>query len=188
MSDALAVQIARSFSSVESLKQTMVATAETMFGPGFVWLVALKTDHNRTPNLKLLNTYLAGTPYPEAHYRRQSRDMNTEDNMLKPGQLAPAFMADGGRETPLYGSQSSGRRMMDPMGGGFQSHTKVPGSPDSEPLLCVSTWPHVYLEQFGVAGKREYLEKWWDYVNWSDVDRKLRAISDTKFYHRNTTR
>lgn len=45
-----------------------------------------------------------------------------------------------------------------------------PGAVSVTPVLCVSTWEHVYLHDYGVGGKQEYLKRWWDAINWGEVD------------------
>ena len=173
--------ITNSFSSFESLRQTMIATADTMFGPGFVWLVLHKNStHDSSPQLKLLNTYLAGSPYVGAHWRKQAVDMSTTDNLLRPGETAQHYAERTEQITPAYGFQNSGLPNAT-KSETFQSRSKgpaVPGSAIIEPLLCVNTWPHVYLEQFGVAGKREYLETWWESINWQLVWSQCERVYD----------
>ena len=44
-----------------------------------------------------------------------------------------------------------------------------PGGEDLEILLGVNTWPHVYLRDWGVAGKRDFLEAWWEHIDWEIV-------------------
>ena len=143
-----------------------------MFGPGFVWLVLQKNStHDTSPQLRLLNTYLAGSPYVGAHWRRQAADMSTTDNLLRPGEQAHHYAERTEHIVPAYGFQNSGLPNAS-KGGTFLSRSggpMVPGSTIIEPLLCVNTWPHVYLEQFGVAGKREYLETWWKSIDWGSV-------------------
>ncbi|UKZ77477.1 hypothetical protein TrVFT333_005198 [Trichoderma virens FT-333] len=72
MPDELRRELEASFSSIESLRLEFIVTASAMFGPGFVWLVKAGPGDYR-----LLPTYLAGSPYPGAHWRMQSTDMNT---------------------------------------------------------------------------------------------------------------
>lgn len=43
-----------------------------------------------------------------------------------------------------------------------------PGAASVEPVLCVSTWEHVYLHDYGLD-KWAYLEAWWDAINWGEV-------------------
>ncbi|PHH84540.1 hypothetical protein CDD83_1788 [Cordyceps sp. RAO-2017] len=75
MSDALRLELEASFSSVDTLRREFVLTADAMFGPGFIWLVKAGPAEYR-----LLPTYLAGSPYPGAHWRAQPSDMNTLGN------------------------------------------------------------------------------------------------------------
>lgn len=43
------------------------------------------------------------------------------------------------------------------------------GGADVTPVLCVNTWEHAWVGDFGVAGKRRYLEGWWERVDWDEV-------------------
>lgn len=45
----------------------------------------------------------------------------------------------------------------------------APGGQDVEVLLGVNTWEHVWLRDYGIGGKRDYLERWWDAVDWGVV-------------------
>ena len=150
----------------------MIATADTMFGPGFVWLVGHKRDNqDKRPQLRLLNTYLAGSPYVGAHWRKQSVDMNTMDNFVNPREDAPGWAQRNEKQFPTYGLQNSNLQYANRSATFAEKSGKsiVPGIAMIEPLLCVNTWPHIYLEQFGVAGKRQYLEAWWDSIDWPTV-------------------
>ncbi|CAN9389784.1 hypothetical protein AA0112_g2533 [Alternaria arborescens] len=144
----LTKQINRDFSSMETLRETFLATAESMFGPGFVWLV--QTNDTSFGSLRILPTYLAGSPLSGAHHRRQSHDLNTHNvdsyqGMNKVGSFGAA-------------SQQQDSRAKKPLGG-----------IDVVPLLCVNTWEHVWLQDYGVRGKRAFLEKWWDRIDWDFV-------------------
>jgi Fe-Mn family superoxide dismutase len=139
--------INRSFTSLESLQETMLLTAEAMFGPGFVWLV--QTADSRDQPLKLLTTYIAGSPLPGAHNRKQSADMNTENTESYAG----AFGASA--------------RQKD------NKAKKALGGVDVIPLLCVNTWEHVWLHDYGVGGKMNYLEKWWSKIDWAQVQQNV---------------
>ncbi|KAG9196706.1 superoxide dismutase, Fe-Mn family [Alternaria panax] len=140
--------ITRDFSSMDTLRDTLLATAESMFGPGFVWLV--QTNDTRFGSLRILPTYLAGSPLSGAHYRRQSHDLNTHN--------ADSWHA--ANKVGAFGpnSQQPDQRPKKPLGG-----------TDVVPLLCVNTWEHVWLHDYGVRGKRAFLEKWWDSIDWDFV-------------------
>lgn len=138
----------RSFSSIETLRREFIATASAMFGPGFVWLVQTSPSE-----FSILPTYLAGSPYPAAHWRRQDTDMNT---------------------TGQHGT-----------GGPWLKNTQVKGMPQKKdelppggvkltPLLCLNTWEHVWLRDYGigaggVGGKKAFAEAWWEAVDWEAV-------------------
>lgn len=141
-SAGMLAQIEHSFSSLSTLRAELIATAGAMFGPGFVWVVKA----NDTGALKILATYLAGSPLPRAHPRAQSMDLNTQTNPF-------------GRYGDPAGLNSPGRQA----GAGA-------GGYDATPVLGVSTWQHTYLRDYGVAGKEKFLEKWWEKVDWSVVE------------------
>lgn len=44
------------------------------------------------------------------------------------------------------------------------------------PVLGVNLWEHVYLYDYGVAGKREFLENVFDCIDWAVVDDRLAPI------------
>ena len=71
----LAANIPYTWSSQEAFKTEFLATANAMFGPGWIWLVVDQGKH-----LRILCTYNAGTPHGEAH-RRQDIDMNTRQRL-----------------------------------------------------------------------------------------------------------
>jgi superoxide dismutase len=66
-SPSFAADLNESFSSYDTLRTEMIETADAMFGPGFVWIV----KDQEAGKMKLLCTYLAGSPYPLAHLRSQ---------------------------------------------------------------------------------------------------------------------
>lgn len=136
------------FTSLDSLRETFLLTADAMFGPGFVWLV--QTDEGATGSLRILTTYLAGSPISGAHYRQQSVDANTLNAETYAGSFGNSARAGKARaEKPL-------------------------GGVDVTPLLCVNTWEHVWLKDYGVKGKMEYLEKWWAKIDWELAEQFVR--------------
>lgn len=172
MPEPLRSRLEQSFGSIDTLRQEMVYTAAGMFGPGFVWLV--KTSQPGLPvSFKVLATYAAGSPYPGAHWRRQETDMNTSA-----GSGSEAAI-DGGRaylEKTAYGASGPGG------GGRFGAAARrvahAPGGTDLLPVLCINTWEHVWLWDYGFGvgapdrGKLGYAEKWWKHVNWDLVQKE----------------
>ena len=145
----LARVIKDSFGSMDTLRDTFIATAESMFGPGFVWLV--QVNDQATPGaLRILPTYIAGSPLSGAHFRRQSHDLNTHNN-------------DSFKQ--LNGVGAFGKHARQPPA----KPTKPLGGTDVVPLLCVNTWEHAWLQDYGVTGKSDYLQAWWEKIDWDVV-------------------
>ncbi|MCJ1318067.1 hypothetical protein MMC15_003394 [Xylographa vitiligo] len=155
--------IDKSFSSLPSLRSTLLATASSLFGPGFVWLVRLTSPPAATPSppLALLTTYIAGSPYPGAHFRQQPLDMATAATNVSAGTNPQAYALN------LHGTAST-------IGPHAQNARKLaPGGQDLEVLLGVNTWEHVWLRDYGVGGKRRYLEAWWERIDWDVVEKNM---------------
>ncbi|KID90324.1 superoxide dismutase [Metarhizium guizhouense ARSEF 977] len=153
MPDSLRAELEACFSSIETLRREFVITASAMFGPGFVWLVKAGINDYR-----LLPTYLAGSPYPGAHWRAQPTDMNTVGG---DGSARSYF------KNQVYGSRK-------------RSGDLPPGGIELEPLLCLNTWEHAWLLDWGVGaggngGKTAYAEAWWNLIDWEKVAHKARS-------------
>jgi Fe-Mn family superoxide dismutase len=161
-SSDLTYAISENFSSLDSLRREFIATANAMFGPGFVWLV----QENDGPmgrssgSLRIMATYLAGSPLSGAHYRRQQHDLNTH-NPDSFQQLNPVGS---------FGRSSANQ----------PDKQKPYGGVDISPLLCVDTWEHVWLPDYGIRGKEEFLEAWWDKIDWNVVESKARLMPANK--------
>ena len=122
-----------------------------MFGPGFVWL---GKNLEREGLLHIYCTYIAGSPYPAAYSRRQGVDMATQSP-----------------DAPL-GNQFAGA-----MGAHSQNQKHLaPGAVDVQPILCVNTWEHAWMMDYGIGGKAEYLERWWNRINWDHVSENYKSI------------
>lgn len=148
-----------SFSSIETLRREFIVTASAMFGPGFVWLVKTKEQ-----KFSLLTTYLGGSPYPGAHYRRQTVDMNTEENTSR-SESVSALLRSKLRGPPVNQVGAHGP---------LSRKEKAPGGIELTPVLCLNTWEHVYLPDYGVGaagtgGKTAYAQNWWHKIDWNVV-------------------
>jgi Fe-Mn family superoxide dismutase len=129
--------------------------ASHRFGPGFVWLV----KHPLRKKYSILTTYLAGSPYPGAHYRRQEVDMNTEDKSISAA-VRRTLRNEPVNTVGAHGSHSAKKL--------------PPGGIELNPVLCINTWEHVYLPDYGVGafgsgGKRAFAERWWHRIDWAVV-------------------
>lgn len=171
MPSRLEEDLQRSFGSVQTLKEELTLTARGMFGPGFVWLV--RAERVGDPeSFRVLATYLAGSPYPGAHWRRQPYDMNTVDNRapLPAGDAVIAAM----RPPPGDPVEYLERRHQGSWGRVPDAAKFAPGGIDLVPVLCVNMWEHVWVHDYGVFregvdGKANYLENWWNRINWNIV-------------------
>lgn len=156
------------FGSIETLRTTMLDTASSMFGPGFVWLVWIRppTDGGSSTfangGYRILTTYIAGTPYPEAGYRQQGLDMATNN-----ATSYSAYQASQQRPANTVGAFGSYSQA------GQKSAKYPPGGTQVTPVLCVNTWEHVYLYDYGVGGKIRYLSDWWDAIDWHRVEQNV---------------
>ncbi|KAL8730037.1 MAG: hypothetical protein Q9166_004361 [cf. Caloplaca sp. 2 TL-2023] len=194
----LLTHINSSFSSLPTLRAHFLATADSMFGPGYVWLVKrTKAAFNDSMKLSILATYNAGSPYPGAHFRMQPVDMNTAatgvTGDMHPNEYARMMRGDEGtnqmdERLRVYGKgYGTGNPNAPPpayvgTAGSFGQYSntmqnstlhpeqrKAPGGALIEVLLGVSTWEHVWLRDWGIAGKRKFLEAWWEKIDWEKV-------------------
>ncbi|KAK4174981.1 putative mitochondrial SSU ribosomal protein S26 precursor [Triangularia setosa] len=170
--------LVRSFGSLDALRELMVNTATAMFGPGFVWLV--RTDRPQAKGFRVLTTYLSGSPYPGAHWRRQSLNTSTDigESTEQGIQAGKQYL-----ENSVRGAGKSAAS--------YKKEDFAPGGVLLEPVLCLNTWEHAWLFEYGFggspksvldaaqsnvsentkSGKEMYAEKWWEYVDWNVVDR-----------------
>ncbi|KAH8675727.1 Manganese/iron superoxide dismutase [Xylariales sp. PMI_506] len=159
MPERLRIALEDSFSSLETLRLEMSITANSMFGPGFVWLV----KNHKTNQFRILTTYLAGSPYADAHWRFQGLDMNTVDGPTSSENtdLAREFL--GRTQLGLGADNNSSWKK-----------SSAPGGIQTIPLLCLNTWEHVWLRDYGIGaggygGKRMFIDNWWTCINWANV-------------------
>lgn len=167
----LKTSLEASFSSMETLRLEMSAIANSMFGPGFVWLVKVR----KAESYRILTTYLAGSPYSDAHWRRQPIDANTIEgpsSSEKSGLAAEYLDRSGlGAGTSTSGSQ--------------WNKNLAPGGIDVTPILCLNTWEHVWLRDYGIGaggfgGKRAFVDNWWHCIDWEKVTNLAMPKKDLK--------
>lgn len=145
-----------------------------MFGPGFVWLVRINPTMSPV-TLAILTTYIAGSPYPGAHCRQQPVDMATTATTVfggqKPQEYALSSLQEAAKRSTVMGSAGS-------FGITSKGDKKLPpGAQDLEVLMGVNTWEHVWLTDYGIEGKRQFLEDWWERVDWDVVEKNMMSSS-----------
>lgn len=111
---------------------------------------------------RILNTYLAGTPWPEAGYRQQGLNMaNSTENSYQT--YLDQQKQISGNTSGYFGAYSQSGR---------EQAKLPPGGTNLMPVLCVNTWEHVWLEDYGINGKRQFLDSWWAAVDWGIVQER----------------
>lgn len=168
MPESLKKELEKSFGSLETLQRELILTADAMFGPGFVWLVRQSegVGLQRFP-FRILSTYLAGSPYPGAHWRRQGTDMNSQGGVSDTsGETVRNYFDQqniSNRRLPLHASIGGGSALA-------RAETKKnPGGTELIPVLCVNTWEHAWLFDYGIGGKMNFLSNWWNVIHWGRV-------------------
>lgn len=166
MSEELKRNLEQSFGSLESLRREFVMTADAMFGPGFVWLVQqLDAPGAQARPFKILTTYQAGSPYPTAHWRSQGVDMNNHGGAREGGAIVRDYFDRqnvANRREPLHGGSSADVSSR-------VSPKIPPGGTNVVPVLCVNTWEHVWMWDYGVGGKTDFVANWWNIIDWGRV-------------------
>ncbi|GAB7337607.1 hypothetical protein MBLNU457_g2909t1 [Dothideomycetes sp. NU457] len=168
---ALHQDLLKTFGTIETLRLTMIKNALSMFGPGFTWLLHVRRNDSNTSEFRILNTYQAGSPFPEAGWRQQTTDMNTTRSTPQNSVGAAGSYSQSGR---------------DAMG-------TPPGAPSKDsvvPILCVNTFEHAYIGQYGIwkyrgpkgdlpprPSKEVYLEQWWLSVDWEEIENRYTAAN-----------
>lgn len=171
-------KLTQSFGTMQNFRREMLEQANAMFGPGFVWLVRMARSPGAftTAGYRVLVTYQAGSPYPLAHWRMQGTDMNLQAGVTeRTGATIKDYLTRrnvANRRPQMYG-QDAEAEMLDPLSRGN------PGAAEVAPVLCVSTWEHAWMFDWGVENKRAFLDAWWNAIHWEKVyDRVLQLEKD----------
>ncbi|KAN0064198.1 hypothetical protein ACQY0O_003365 [Thecaphora frezii] len=147
----LASAISSSFGSYPEMCLAFSSAAFGMSGSGWVWLV---TDRAR--NLGVVPTYGAGTVIVQ--------------NRLQQGQhfsLPSINDGTGGDKASTSGDVERQKRPV---------ASALPGvGEELFPLLNISVHEHAWLNDYGIMGKEEYLTRFWNCVNWDQVEERFEA-------------
>ena len=165
-----------SFGSLVEFKTLLINSNLALAGDGFTWLVARRqldkrTSHNDMANsdieydkLFILNTYNAGTPFNFSTSGIMN-ELNNQYTNLEKQRAKEAGKVDGSdvaakhtRTKFIYETQQKG------FSGKEVSYI---------PLLAIDASPKTWLTDYGVFGKREYLERIWDSIEWRIVESRL---------------
>jgi Fe-Mn family superoxide dismutase len=180
MPDSVQKTIDQHFGSVDNFKSEFLGNANAIFGGGFVWLVSHRTSipgsvNKTTRQLKILRTYNAGSPLAGNHWRQQSKGADFNDMFKyaeKQFDLQNAITSDNMTKEE---KDRAIRKVAEDMGADqtisrtVQNIKEHSTAHDIQPILCVSVWEHSYIVDWRVNNKRQYLEAWWDRIDWQRV-------------------
>ncbi|RMZ82903.1 hypothetical protein DV737_g1938, partial [Chaetothyriales sp. CBS 132003] len=154
----LHADIEESFDSLQHLRDQMTESAMAMFGQGYVWLMR---SWDSSKQLHVLCTYNAGSPFPDAHTRRQTFDSATGQN------------------------PSISSRLTSPQNrvGSLGKHSRYDaiyheGALLASPILCLKVWEHQWLPDYGTFGKEAYVKNWWSRIDWDVVQANCNIVPD----------
>ncbi|KAF5094001.1 hypothetical protein D0Z03_002224 [Geotrichum reessii] len=74
---------------------------------------------------------------------------------------------------PIFSSRDLQSFANQTLGGSAALNTQPPTEDYVVPLLSVSVWQHAYLHDYGVLGKRKYLENVWNSIDWRVVAQRF---------------
>lgn len=172
-----------------------------MFGTGYVWLVMDSVD-----NLAVVGTYGAGTVLVQGTVLPQkARELDALAGVESPSTAQSASRGEGAssRQNRSYHSSAIIRAVSDFPGrasnstfdstnyargeiGTSPTASAAEGRSNQErfksihPLLCLSLHPHVYIPDYGVWGKEEYIRNFWGNVDWNLVYQRYQKVQDLR--------
>ncbi len=157
-----------SFGSLKEFRTLFLDSANSIHGNGYTWLVrrfikpqmgrGSKTI-NRFSSLAVLNTYNNGTPHQfRAKQISSARKYHEKRGMVENENSADQIFNLNQIDIPTVAEAQDS----------YESFEFV-----HEPLLSVGVNPSFYVRDYGVFGKKKYLENVWNCINWSVVEERL---------------
>lgn len=137
---------------IDALRTKMLTMAENAYGQGWIYLV-----EDKTKNLQFLQCNNDGVPYYFG--KRQQLDLNGGIDELSFNSLAN-LQKRAAAASGVAGQEKSG---------------VVVADEDEQylPILAINYWDYMYVEDYGVTGKNEYLSNLWDHLNWDVINKRL---------------
>ncbi|ODQ67565.1 manganese and iron superoxide dismutase [Nadsonia fulvescens var. elongata DSM 6958] len=143
-------KIIDTFGSVTSFRELLINQATSIFGNGYVWLVY----NPRDGQVYVVNTYNSGVPFGNSYAE------------------AVESVEDAENET-IYGKISNEARELL-----AEDKAKKNGIiPGLIPLLNINMWQNAWVDDYGVAGKRKYVENVWNTLRWDIIEARLNAVT-----------
>lgn len=165
--------IIQSFGSIVEFRTLLLNTNLAIKGNGYTWLVAresvnmMRNNNNAKiyDSLFIVNTYNGGSPIFHA----------------RAGQLTSFEQQDAlEQEEPVKSSMVNIPSMKE-----AQSSHGV-SQQEFKPLLAINGSPNAYLPDYGVFGKKLYLDNLWQSINWDLVEQRLPSETQIKNFTVNT--
>jgi len=172
-----------SFGSIIEFKTLLLNSANAINGDGFTWVVArkpkrstfttdLSSSKDEYDSLFVLNTYNAGTPNNSIRFgqlseiSRKIKELETKVNSDGSSSSSSAFSVSRSSILSLLEARDSA--MYDDV--------------EYKPILAIDSSPKVWLHDYGVYGKKTYLENVWKAIDWDIVTRRLPTRAQSQIY------
>lgn len=160
--------IEKSFGSIEEFKTILLASANSIKGNGYTWVLhrfikpqqgRQSRDQTRFSSLAVLNTYNCGTPHQfRAGQISSARRYHEKRSIIENQKSAEQMFNMNQVEIPTIGEAQDTY--------GLFEFTY-------EPLFAIGVNPSFYARDYGVFGKKQYLENVWNCIDWSIVEGRL---------------
>lgn len=170
--DAFYDLVLTSFGTVEAFREHLLVKAESIFGNGYTWLVLSKHDGR----LHLVNTYNNGFVQKKAPNSSElAADAAAKQTVEaeEAEDLAAALAAHGDRKLNSLEEKLLKHKTIK-KGVAQQMRLAEPRYLHNlQPLLNVSVWQHMWLNDYGAFGKRKYLDSFWEKIDWNVIKGRL---------------
>jgi len=139
-----------------------------MISSGWIWLV---TDLQR--NLAIIPTYGAGTVLVRAREQKTPRTAAIIGDTSRPTSLAysPSFKSPTSLNPIPPSSRSASNNKKPSTRGQVLSYSGnlAHVGYSINPLFCVSLNEHAWMMDYGLWGKEEYLNRFWNVLDWERI-------------------
>lgn len=181
----LQTEIESSFGSIVQFRTLLLASNMAISGDGFTWLLARKckpspnqivqdSNGNKFDKLFVLNTYNAGSPFTldrtqmintlRAKYEEIKKEEENTNSAGEKDMETINTQPDSFSNNIL--SVEEAKRFA------FDNTSYIP-------LLAIDASPKTWLQDYGVFGKQEYLDRVWESINWTVVESRLPEKSNS---------
>lgn len=161
----LQTELETSFGSIVEFRTLLLNSSLAVSGDGFTWLLARKYKNaysNNNPStsetlfdkLFIMNTYNAGSPFNFNNGGMMDNLKKEYLNKLKQQGIEPII------KNPELSDIERAKQTA------FDDTVYIP-------LLAIDASPKAWLNDYGVFGKQEYLERVWESINWKSVETRL---------------